>query len=96
MGAPDDKAMPAYGYTVRQYHRNHKAAFICDHLAEAQAAADLLGPDVKTLVFDGATIASDPSVTVQFRSKVGDHAVWIKVTPDGDRLIAEKVLDQRE
>ena len=61
----------------------------------AQAAADLLGPDVKTLAFDGATIASDPSVTVEFRSKVGGHAVWIKVTTDGDRLKAEKVLDQR-
>lgn len=87
--------MPRYGFVVRQYHRNRKAEFLKDYPAEARAVADLLGPPVKTMDFDMATISSDPSVSVEFRTKEGRHAVWVKVTPVGDALTAAVVLDQR-
>lgn len=88
--------MPSYGYTVRIYRSEHKAAFIFNHRAEARAAADLLGPAViETLYFDFASVGSESDMMIQFRTKIGGRAVWIEVVPDGDRLKAEKVLDQR-
>jgi hypothetical protein len=80
--------------TVRHSHCTPKAEFLRDFPAEARAAADLLGVDVKSLTFDLASVSSDPSVTIRFRTRVGNRAVWVKVAREGDSLVAQMVLEQ--
>jgi hypothetical protein len=87
--------MPTQELAVREYCRNRKADFLRDFPAEASAAADLLGIDVKSLTFDLVRVSSDPSVRIRFRTRVGSHAVWVEVTGEGHDMAVQMVMEKR-
>jgi len=87
--------MPTYGLAVREYRRNRKADFLRDFPAEAGAAADLLGIDVKSLTFDLVHVSNDPSVRIRFRTRVGSHTVWVEVTGEGRDMVVQMVMEKR-